>query len=71
MLFGRAPRRLLHQAGIRWIAFEGDDKSYNTLYDRLELLSPNLLPNSMMVEKCLLTALPTSVVPRFAAAIFP
>lgn len=35
VLFGRSPRRLLHQAGIRWMAFEGDDKSYKALDDRL------------------------------------
>ena len=28
VLFGHAPRRLLHQAGVRWMAFEGEDKSY-------------------------------------------
>ncbi|MCY4462042.1 MAG: putative DNA binding domain-containing protein [Albidovulum sp.] len=32
--FGHAPRRLLRQAGIRWLAFEGEDKSYKALDDR-------------------------------------
>ncbi len=32
--FGHAPRRLLRQAGIRWFAFEGEDKSYKALDDR-------------------------------------
>ena len=32
--FGHAPRRLLRQAGIRWLAFEGKDKSYKALDDR-------------------------------------
>jgi len=27
VLFGHAPRRLLHQAGVRWMACEGEDKS--------------------------------------------
>lgn len=35
VLFGHTPRRLLHQAGVRWMAFEGDDKSYKALDDRL------------------------------------
>ena len=35
VLFGHAPRRLLHQAGIRWMAFEGEEKSYNALDDRV------------------------------------
>lgn len=35
VLFGYTPRRFLHQAGIRWMAFEGDDKSYQALDDRL------------------------------------
>jgi len=35
VLFGYAPRRLLHQAGVRWMAFEGEDKSYKALDDRL------------------------------------
>ncbi len=35
VLFGHAPRRLLFQAGIRWMAFEGGSKSYKALDDRL------------------------------------
>ena len=35
VLFGHAPRRLLQQAGVRWMAFEGENKSYKTLDDRL------------------------------------
>ena len=35
VLFGHAPRRLLHHAGVRWMAFEGEDKSYKALDDRL------------------------------------
>ena len=35
VLFGHTPRRLLHQAGIRWMAFEGDEKSYQALDDRV------------------------------------
>lgn len=34
VLFGDAPRRLLRQAGIRWMAFEGGAKGYNALDDR-------------------------------------
>lgn len=33
--FGHAPRRLLHQAGVRWLAFEGEDKAYKALDDRM------------------------------------
>ena len=35
ILFGLTPRRLIPQAGIRWIAFAQEDKSYETLDDRL------------------------------------
>jgi ATP-dependent DNA helicase RecG len=33
ILFGRTPRRYLRQAGIRWMAFKGNDKSYQALDD--------------------------------------
>jgi len=33
VLFGRAPRRFLRQAGVRWMAFNGIDKSYQALDD--------------------------------------
>ena len=33
--FGHAPRRLIRQAGVRWLAFEGEDKSYRALDDRV------------------------------------
>jgi len=33
--FGHAPRRLLRQAGVRWLAFEGEDKAYKALDDRI------------------------------------
>ncbi|MEE4379425.1 MAG: RNA-binding domain-containing protein [Candidatus Competibacteraceae bacterium] len=35
VLFGQAPRRFLRHAGIRWMAFEGGDKSYKALDDRV------------------------------------
>ncbi|MDE0507454.1 MAG: putative DNA binding domain-containing protein [Gammaproteobacteria bacterium] len=35
VLFGHAPRRLLHQAGVRWMAFKGEEKIYEALDDRL------------------------------------
>ena len=35
VLFGRAPRRRLTQAGVRWMAFEGAERSYRSLDDRL------------------------------------
>ena len=35
VLFGYRPRRLLRQAGVRWIAFKGDDKDYDALDDRV------------------------------------
>lgn len=33
ILFGHRPRRLLRQAGIRWMAFDGEDKTYRALDD--------------------------------------
>ena len=33
--FGHTPRRSFRQAGIRWIAFEEDDKTYKALDDRV------------------------------------
>jgi ATP-dependent DNA helicase RecG len=33
LLFGRAPRRFLRYAGIRWMAFAGVDKNYKALDD--------------------------------------
>ncbi|MGQ0595002.1 MAG: RNA-binding domain-containing protein [Gammaproteobacteria bacterium] len=33
--FGHTPRRSFRQAGIRWIAFEGDDMTYKALDDRV------------------------------------
>ena len=35
VLFGHRPRRLLRQAGIRWMAFKGGEKAYDALDDRL------------------------------------
>ena len=35
VLFGLSPRRLLHHAGIRWMVFNGENKSYTALDDRL------------------------------------
>ena len=35
VLFGYRPRRLLRQAGIRWMAFKGDDKAYDALDDQV------------------------------------
>ena len=35
VLFGHRPRRLLRQAGIRWMAFKGADKAYDALDDRM------------------------------------
>ncbi len=35
VLFGHSPRRLLRRAGIRWMAFEGEDKTYKALDDRV------------------------------------
>jgi ATP-dependent DNA helicase RecG len=33
LLFGRTPRRALPQAGVRWMAFAGEDKEYDALDD--------------------------------------
>ncbi|HEV3157125.1 MAG TPA: ATP-binding protein [Candidatus Baltobacteraceae bacterium] len=33
VLFSRTPRRFLRQAGIRWMAFSGNDKSYQAVDD--------------------------------------
>lgn len=35
ILFGHRPRHSFRQAGIRWMAFEGDDKTYQALDDRV------------------------------------
>ena len=35
VLFGHTPRRLLRQAGLRWMAFDGLEKSYRALDDRI------------------------------------
>jgi len=35
VLFGRSPRRQLHQAGIRWMAFNGPEKTYRAIDDRI------------------------------------
>jgi len=35
VLFGHAPRRLLPQSGVHWMAFEGEAKGYRALDDRL------------------------------------
>ena len=35
VLFAHRPRRLLRQAGVRWMAFSGDDMDYQSLDDRV------------------------------------
>lgn len=35
VLFGRTPRRFLRQAGVRWMAFNGNDKTYQALDDTI------------------------------------
>jgi len=35
VLFGRAPRRFLRQAGVRWMAFDGNEKQYKALDDAI------------------------------------
>ena len=35
VLFGHRPRRLLRQAGIRWMAFKGGERAYDALGDRM------------------------------------
>jgi ATP-dependent DNA helicase RecG len=35
VLFAHRPRRLLRQAGLRWMAFPGDDMDYQSLDDRV------------------------------------
>ena len=35
VLFGYRPRRLLRQAGVRWMAFKGHDKAYDALDDQV------------------------------------
>ncbi len=35
VLFGRSPRRSLRQAGVRWMAFDGDGKDYKALDDTI------------------------------------
>ncbi len=69
VLFGYSPRRLLPQTGIRWIVFEGMDKSYRALDDRL--IDGPLLPlriksssgSSVVAEQGLLEALVSAMRP--------
>lgn len=35
VLFGRAPRRLMRHSGVRWMSFDGVDKSYRAQDDRV------------------------------------
>ncbi len=35
VLFGYKPRRLMRHAGIRWMAFKGDEKAYDALDDQV------------------------------------
>ncbi|MDE0627151.1 MAG: putative DNA binding domain-containing protein [Bryobacterales bacterium] len=35
VLFGHTPRRSLRQSGVRWMAFDGTEKSYKALDDRV------------------------------------
>ena len=58
VLFGRAPRRALPQAGVRWMAFAGEDKQYTALDDaRLDgPLGPLVGPDGSIVEKGLVEA---------------
>ena len=35
ILFGYRPRRLLRHAGIRWMCFDGEDKTYGALDDQV------------------------------------
>lgn len=35
ILFGRTPRRFLRQAGVRWMAFNGNDKTYQAFDDTI------------------------------------
>ena len=60
VLFGHSPRRPLRQTGIRWMAFDTEDKSYRALDDRLvdgplvSLRSPSPGGGSDIVENGLL-----------------
>ena len=69
VLFGHSPRRLLHQAGVRWMAFEGEDKSYRALDDRLidgplaALRKPSPGGGSDMMENGLLESLVAAMRP--------
>ena len=74
VLFGDAPRRHLPQAGIRWLAFPGDDKSYTVLDDRL-LDGPLVARHkatpggtTTIVEKGLLERLVDAMQPFISAA---
>lgn len=63
VLFGYSPRQLLPQAGIRWMAFEGHDKSYRALDDRVmdgplvALRTPSPVDGGEVLEKGLLERL--------------
>ena len=69
VLFGYRPRRLLRQAGVRWIAFKGDDKAYDALDDQVldgpvvALWKQDAGSRREMVEKGLLEVLTDAMRP--------
>ena len=69
VLFGHAPRRLLHQSGVRWMVFEGEDKSYKALDDRLidgplvALLKESASVGSVIAENGLIESLVDAMQP--------
>ncbi len=66
VLFGHSPRRLLQQAGIRWMAFDGRGKNYKALDDRLidGPLIPQLDPIGVKIAE-------SGLIERLVAAMRP
>jgi len=54
LLFGRQPRRLLPQAGVRWMVFDGAEKDYHALEDS-RIDSP-IVPQRAIVDGRLTTS---------------
>lgn len=69
VLFGHSPRRLLRQAGIRWMAFDGPEKTYRAFDDRtidgplVALLRTGEMGKREVLEKGIIEMLVDSMLP--------
>lgn len=69
VLFGASPRRFMRQAGVRVLAFEGDDKTYRALLD--DVLDGPLVGRWTVDEQGERSLLDHGLIERFADAIRP